>query len=257
MKQKRLLLALVLLGTIGLGCGTPNFLVRAPTTTPVPVKTLRPTFTPIPSATSTTPPSPTPLPTDTPPPTDMPLPAETQWPTDTPLPADTSLPTEMPQPTNTPVLQTATPEPATPTTESPTNTPRPPTATAPRPTPTVMSQSSHVVGTHGVSGLVVARDKTTFSVGERAFFTYEAINHTQDPVGFELLGLKASNGLFNTSWVNPDVLEPQVPFKYDDGLTFDAPGTYQVMLAICFARCGEADADWEEFPRGAATITVK
>jgi hypothetical protein len=29
------------------------------------------------------------------------------------------------------------------------------------------------------------------------------------------------------------------------------------MLAICFARCGEADADWEEFPRGAATITVK
>jgi hypothetical protein len=47
-----------------------------------------------------------------------------------------------------------------------------------------------------------------------------------------------------------------VPFRHDDSLTFNSPGTYKVMLAICFARCDEADADWEEFPRGAATITV-
>jgi hypothetical protein len=108
-----------------------------------------------------------------------------------------------------------------------------------------------------VSGLVIARDKTTFAVGEKAFFTYEALNHTNEPVSFVLLGLKASNGLFNTSWVNPDVILPDVPFRYDDGLIFDGPGTYKVMLAICFARCGEADADWEEFRQGAATITVK
>jgi hypothetical protein len=105
--------------------------------------------------------------------------------------------------------------------------------------------------------LVVARDKTTFAVGEKAFFTYEALNHTQDAVGFEKLGIKASNGQFNTSWVNPDVILPGVPFKHDDGMAFNSPGTYKVMLAICFARCGEADADWEEFPRGAATIMVK
>jgi hypothetical protein len=113
------------------------------------------------------------------------------------------------------------------------------------------------VGSHGISGLVVARDKTTFSVGEKAWFTYEALNHTNDPVDFRLLGIKASNGLFNTSWVNPDTIFPGQPFKYDDGLTFDSPGTYQVVLAICFSQCGGADADWEEFPRGAATITVK
>jgi hypothetical protein len=125
------------------------------------------------------------------------------------------------------------------------------------PTNTPVPQAQHVVGSHGVSGLVVARDKTTFAVGEKAWFTYEALNHTQDPVNFELLGIKASDGQFNTSWVNPDVILPNVPFKYDDGLTFNSPGTYKVMLAICFAQCGEADADWEEFPQGAATITVK
>jgi hypothetical protein len=104
---------------------------------------------------------------------------------------------------------------------------------------------------------VVARDKTTFSVGEQAWFTYEALNQTKDPIGFELLGIKASNGQFNTSWVNPDVILPDVPFRYDDSLTFSSPGTYKVMLAICFARCDQADADWEEFPQGAATITVR
>lgn len=112
-------------------------------------------------------------------------------------------------------------------------------------------------GSHGVSGLVIARDKTTFSVGEKAFFTYEAINHTKDPVGFVLLGLKASDGQFNTSWVNPDVILPGTPFRHDDGMTFNRPGSYRVMLAICFDRCGETDADWEEFPRGAALITVQ
>ena len=105
---------------------------------------------------------------------------------------------------------------------------------------------------------MVARDKTTFAVGEKAFFTYEALNHTSDPVGFTLLGIKASNGQFNTSWINPDVIVPAQPFRNDDGLTFDSPGTYSVMLAICFAgACGGADGDWEEFPQGAATITVQ
>ena len=107
-----------------------------------------------------------------------------------------------------------------------------------------------------MSGLVVARDKTTFAVGEKAFFTYEALNHTSDPVDFVLLGIKASDGQFNTSWINPDVIVPGQPFRHDDGLTFNIPGTYEVMLAICFADCGGAGADWEEFPKGAATITV-
>jgi hypothetical protein len=114
-----------------------------------------------------------------------------------------------------------------------------------------------VVGSHGVSGLVIARDKTTFSVGEKAFFTYEVLNHTEDPVGFERLVIKAINGPRNTSWVNPDFILPDVPFRHDDGLTFDTPGTYKVLVSICFARFGEADADWEEFPYGAATITVR
>jgi hypothetical protein len=114
-----------------------------------------------------------------------------------------------------------------------------------------------VVGAHGVSGVVVARDKTTFAVGEKAFFTYEALNHTDDPVSFEKLGIKANDQVQNTSWINPDVIQPGVPFKHDDGLTFNSPGTYKVFLFVCFARCNQSDGDWEEFPQGAATITVK
>jgi hypothetical protein len=245
MRHRRFLLALVILGLVALGCGLPSFLSQAPEEPATAVKTMRPTFTATPLFTSTLTPLPTAVPSDTPLPTDTAVP-----PTETPPP-----PTNTPEPptatqqvptateTATPVPPTATRRPAQPTRVPPTNTPVP--------------QARHVVGSHGVSGLVVARDKTTFAVGEKAFFTYEALNHTQDPVNFEKLGIKASNGQFNTSWVNPDVILPDVPFKHDDGLTFNTPGTYKVMLAICFARCGEADADWEEFPQGAATITVR
>ena len=246
MKQKHLVLVLVILGLVVSACGLPTFLAKAPTATPAPVKTLRPTFTPMPSATNTPSPTPSPVPTDTPPPTTTPLPA-----TDTPEPP-------------TPVLPTKTPEQPTPTPVPPTATQAPPTATRPRPTvtkapptPTPSPEAKHIVGAHGVSGLVTARDKTTFSVGEKAFFTYEALNHTKDAVGFEKLGIAASDGQFNTSWINPDVLQPGVPFKHDDGLTFNSPGTYKVWLSICFGRCDAADGDWEEFRQGAATITVK
>lgn len=235
MKRRTWILVLVMLGVLSIGCATD-----APTELAEPVKTLRPTFTPMPSATNTPLPTPTLAPTRTPRPTNTPLPA-----TDTP-----ELPTATPTPSDTPGPPTPTTAPPTVTTKPPTRTPVPPTST---PTPA----AQHVVGTHGVSGLVIARDKTTFAVGEKAFVIYEAVNHTEDPIGFEKLGIKASNGQFNTSWINPDVILPGVPFRHDDGLIFSAPGTYKVALAICFARCDEADADWEEFWDGAATITVK
>lgn len=235
MKRGALILVLVMLGVLCMGCDS-----GAPSELAAPVKTLRPTFTPMPSATNTPPPVPTLAPTYTPLPTNTPLPV-----TDTPeLPTATLMPS-------------ATPELPTPTTAPPTATTKPATRTPVPPTPTPTPVARHVVGSHGVSGLVIARDKTTFVVGEKAFFVYEAVNHTEDPIGFERLGIKASNGQFNTSWINPDVILPDVPFRHDDGLTFTTPGTYRVALAICFARCDEADADWEEFWDGAATITVK
>ena len=247
MKHKQLLFALVIWGLVSLGCGFPSFVAQAPgEATPVPVKTLRPTFTPMPAATETLPPTPTPAPTSTALPTATPVP-----PTDTPVPPT---PTQFP-PTQAP--PTDTPQPPTPTPAPPTATRVPAQPTKVPPTPVPKPKAKHVVGSHGISGLVVTRDKTTFAVGEKAFFTYEALNKTQDPVAFEILGIKASNGQFNTSWINPDVIQPGVPFKHDDGLTFNSPGTYKVFLAICFARCSQDDADWEEFPLGAATIIVK
>ncbi len=168
--------------------------------------------------------------TDTPvPPTDTPVPVEPTA-TETPIP-----------PTDTPIPPTNTPAPPPP----PTNTPVPPTPAGP------------VIGQFGISGKVTARDKTTFAVGEKAFFVYAATNHTNAPVSFVKLGIKASNGQFNTSWINPDVIPANAVFQHDDGLTFDVPGTYQVFLAICYANCDGAGAVWEEYQDGAATITVQ
>ena len=238
--MKYLMILLILAALVVGGCAAPD-LASAPEETATPVKTQRPTFTPMPASTDTPAPTNTLLPTDTPFPTETPVP-----PTDTPVP-----PTETPAPTDTPV-PTAPPAPTRAPTRAPTQVP------APAPTKPPANQPKHVVGSRGVSGLVIARDKTTFVVGEKAFFIYEAINHTQDPVGFVKLGIKASNGAFNTSWINPDVVQPGVPFRHDDGLTFDAPGTYNVFLAICWEDpCSEPSGVWEEFRQGAATITVK
>lgn len=245
MTTRKIIVALTLITLVLVGCGADGPVAQNSDSDPELERTARPTFTPMPTITNTVPPTLTPEPTPTP----VPSTPTSIPPTETPPPpTETPLPTVVP-PTATPVPPTSTPVPPAPTA-------RPPTATKAPPAPTKAPQAQHVVGAHGISGLVVVRDKTTFAVGEKAFFIYEALNHTANPVNFVKLGIKASNGQFNTSWINPDVIVPNVPFKHDDGLTFTSPGTYQVMLAICFARCDEGDADWEEFPKGAATITV-
>lgn len=202
-----------------------------------PTNTPRPTFTHTPTAIPTM---------EQPVVTDTPAPAAVIPPTNTPLPTET--PSPIPVPTDTPApVPTDTPVPT-----------NPPAPAAPAPTNTpVPAPAGPAVGQFGISGKVIARDKTTFAVGEKAFFTYEATNHTDAPVTFTLLGIKASNGQFNTSWINPDVFQPGVPFRHDDGLAFDKPGTYQVFLAVCYTGCGQANAVWEEYQSGAATITVQ
>ncbi len=244
MRRQHITIAFALVLPLILACN----LLKNPAGQPVagapPTRTPRPTFTatlpprpnaPVPSqpqqADATVQPTPTQTPANTPPPEPSP--------TNTPVPEPTNTPE--PPPTNTPV-------------PLPTNTPAPP----PPPTNTPVPQpAGPVVGRYGISGKVTARDKTTFAVGEKAFFVYEATNHTDAPVSFGKLGIKASNGQFNTSWINPDTIYPGVPFKHDDGLTFDVPGTYQVFLAICYFGCDGGDAVWEEYPDGAATITVQ
>jgi len=111
------------------------------------------------------------------------------------------------------------------------------------------------IGQFGVSGKVVARDKTTFTVGEKAFFIEEATNHSDKNVFFTFLGLKADGIPFHTSWDN-NKIAPGETFRWEDGITFDVPGTYNVFLAICYGDC-ENGGVWEEYRDGAATITVQ
>lgn len=247
LKTKRLKTAIIAILPFVLACG-----LLQPKATPIsqvpPTRTPKPTFTAIP------PTQPPVIATQTEPaeiaqnqPAEQ---APQEEPTATPQPVEQ--PTDTPTPE--PVAPTDTPEP------QPTDTPPPPPTNTPAPPPPPTDTpvpAGPQVGAHGISGKVIARDKTTFAVGEKAFFTYEANNHTDQPVTFTILGIKASNGQFNTSWINPDTIQPGVPFRHDDGLTFNSPGTYQVFLAICYVSCGESGAVWEEFQSGAATITVQ
>ena len=247
MKRQHFAIAFALLLPLILACN----LLENPTGQPVagapPTRTPRPTFTatlpPQPNAPAAANQQAEQVAVDA-------QPAPTEAPADTPTPEPLPTDTPVPEPTNTPEPPpTDTPVPL------PTNTSAPP---PPPPTDTPVPQpAGPVVGQFGISGKVTARDKTTFAVGEKAFFVYEATNHTDAPVSFTKLGIKASNGHFNTSWINPDTIYPGVPFKHDDGLTFDVPGTYQVFLAICYFGCDGGDAVWEEYPDGAATITVQ
>ncbi len=75
-----LILATLVLGT--LGCSIGSFMIGAPTATPTPTKTLIPTFTATPTHTATPTATDTPTPTDTP----LPIPTETHTPTATPTP---------------------------------------------------------------------------------------------------------------------------------------------------------------------------
>lgn len=207
-----------------------------------------PTRTPLPTFTPTLPPQPAADVAETDAPTaQQPQPTQPE-PTATVAPPPTDTP--VPVPTGTPVPPTATPVP-------PTHTPVPPKPVAPTNTPVPPTPAGPVVGQFGISGKVIARDKTTFAVGEKAFFIYTATNHTGNPVSFQLLGIKGSDGTWNTSWVTPDTIPPNGIFQHDDGLVFNTPGTYQVFLSICYGNCDGDGAIWEEYRDGAATITVQ
>ena len=219
MVRKRILLV-ALLVALGASLGCGSGNGKAPSGAAS--ATPRPTFTDVPPPTNTPPATATPTETATPPPTATPEPSAT------PVPPTKVPPTKIP-----------------PTRVSPTNTPAP------------------QVGPHGVLGRLRLRDnRTGYAVNERVFFVFEAENRTSSDIPFGILGFKASNGDFHTSWTS-DVYSHKIPangvFSKDDNMSFGAPGTYTVKLAICFSPYGDclgANAEWEEFSPG-VVVTIR
>lgn len=218
MKSRPLLVFLLVCLALGasLSCAPSR---KAPQATVEPTNTLRPTFTDVPPATDT--------------------PAATA--TFTVTPTEPATPTAEPS---------ATPEPTATPTRKPTRVPPTPT---PRPTNTPAPQ----VGSHGVLGkLRLRQNRTDYAVREKIFFVFEAENHTDRDIPFGILGMKADNGQFQTSWSSDAYslkIDARSVFSRDDNMAFSAPGTYTVRLAICFsayADCSVAGADWEEFSPG-------
>jgi hypothetical protein len=94
--------------------------------------------------------------------------------------------------------------------------------------------------------------RTTYAVGEKVFVTIEVTNLITEPVTFGILGLLTSAGQFQTSWDN-GIIQPGQTFRHEDGLAFNAPGTYKLQLSICFNRkdaCLSSDEGWKRFEPG-------
>jgi hypothetical protein len=98
--------------------------------------------------------------------------------------------------------------------------------------------------------------RNSYAVGEKVFVTIQVTNVTSEPVPFGILGLVTSTGYFQTSWDN-SLIRPGETFRHEDGLAFDAPGVYQLQLAICFARkdaCLGTDEGWKRFEPGLEVV---
>lgn len=100
--------------------------------------------------------------------------------------------------------------------------------------------------------------RTTYAVGEKVFVSMAVTNTSREPVAFGILGLVTSTGHFQTSWDN-GLIQPGDTFRHEDGLAFDAPGSYTLQLSICFAKketCLASDEGWARF-EPALQITVR
>jgi hypothetical protein len=143
--------------------------------------------------------------------------------------------------------------------------PLPPTPRAPTAAPNPVG--GPVAGTHGITGqLRLCNNKTTYGTSERICFVESIRNTTAAPVSYGILGVQASSlsgggGQFQTSWsadlapghvlwIDPGCEGPtdRCNGSWEDGMTIRTPGTYRLVLSVCFSEfntCLGTSGDWE------------
>ena len=125
-----------------------------------------------------------------------------------------------------------------------------------------------VSGTHGLTGRLTLCNagKTTYASNERICFIESIRNGTAAPVSYGILGVQASSlsgggGQFQTSWsadlaqggvlwIDPNCEGPtdRCNGPWEDGMRIATPGTYRLVLSVCFSPFGQClgtDGDWE------------
>jgi hypothetical protein len=147
--------------------------------------------------------------------------------------------------------------------------PPPPAATATSRAPTAAPNpgGGPVTGQRGISGqLSLCNAKTTYGTNERICFVERIHNNNAAPVSYGILGVQASSlsgggGQFQTSWsadlapggvlwIDPGCDGPTDRCKgaWEDGMTIRTPGTYRLVLSVCFSdfpTCLGTSGAWE------------
>ncbi len=141
----------------------------------------------------------------------------------------------------------------------------PPTTAAPTAAPS--TGGGPVAGQRGVSGqLTLCSAKTTYGTNERICFVERIRNTSAAPVSYGILGVQASSlsgggGQFQTSWsadlapggvlwIDPGCEGPtdRCNGPWEDGMTIRTPGTYRLVLSVCFSdfpTCLGTSGAWE------------
>jgi hypothetical protein len=147
--------------------------------------------------------------------------------------------------------------------------PPPPAATATTRAPTAAPNpgGGPVTGQRGITGqLTLCNAKTTYGTNERICFVERIRNTTAAPVSYGILGVQASSlsgggGQFQTSWsadlapggvlwIDPGCEGPtdRCNGPWEDGMTIRTPGTYRLVLSVCFSdfpTCLGTSGAWE------------
>jgi hypothetical protein len=142
----------------------------------------------------------------------------------------------------------------------------PPTTSAPA-APPPSGGGGPVTGQRGITGqLTLCNARTTYGTNERICFVESIRNTTSAPVSYGILGVQASSlsggsGQFQTSWngdlapggvlwIDPGCEGPTDRCKgsWEDGMTIRNPGTYRLVLSVCFSdfnTCLGTSGAWE------------
>lgn len=143
--------------------------------------------------------------------------------------------------------------------------PPPPTSRAPTAAPN--PGGGPITGPRGITGqLTLCNAKTTYGTTERICFVERIRNTTAAPVSYGILGVQASSlsggsGQFQTSWsaelapggvlwIDPGCEGPtdRCGGAWEDGMTLRTPGTYRLVLSVCFSdfsTCLGTNGAWE------------
>ncbi len=102
-----------------------------------------------------------------------------------------------------------------------------------------------------------------FLVNQDIWFEFKITNTSSNTIPYRCLGAKVPGGIAKCSWgtTPTDALKPGEVIEWNDHMNIGAPGTYTLVLGICYltdsSACENSGTNGWEYLSGGIQITVK